>query len=209
MFCKPFYLSSVFIHLLCGVLLWHQPTSTAVWADGFDRWRDVHCGASVACPLRDGPALKCSNENTAKTLHSQRPWLWALVWNASPLISPRLIAAVLLVFVLLPAREPPFMSRPFPFISALSFFLFFFFSFLHHELRACLKMTKSGKPADCGRNVRYILWEGCWILIEWNREGLGCFTEALETHSHTKSCETSWQTMVLLYRRGFLSPFSV
>lgn len=152
MFWKPFYSGGVFINLLCGAL---QPTPPAVGAGGFDRWRDVHCGASLACPLGDAPTLKRSNENAAKTLHRRRRWLWALVWDVSPLVSPRLIAAVLLLFVLLPAREPPFIPHScFP---SSPLFLFFF-TFLHHELRACL---------------------GCWILIKWIREGLDCFSDSL------------------------------
>lgn len=112
MFCKPFYLCSVFINLLrdtlyCGSgLLQTQCELMALTDDG-----TVHCGASVACPFRDGSTLKCSNENAANALHSQNRWLWALVWNVSPLISLQLIAAVLLVFVLLPAREPPFIPH--------------------------------------------------------------------------------------------------
>lgn len=112
MFCKPFYLCSVFMNLLPDTLccgsgrLQTRYELMALTDDGI-----VHWGVSVACPFRDGPTLKCSNENAANALHSQNRWLWALVWNVSPLISPRLIAAVLLVFVLLPAREPPFIPH--------------------------------------------------------------------------------------------------
>lgn len=39
------------------------------------------CRASIACPFRDGAALKCSNDNGTNTVDSQDCWMWALVWS--------------------------------------------------------------------------------------------------------------------------------
>lgn len=172
MFCKPFYLCSVFINLLhnslyCGSgLLQTQYELMALTDD-----RTVHCGASVACPFRDGPTLKCSNENAANALHIENRWLWALVWNVSPLISPRLIAAVLLVFVLLPAREPPFITH-LCFPSSQRFYFYVM------KCRLVWRWQTEAVQLIQKRIVCYSVWGNCWIPIKWNCEGVECFNES-------------------------------
>lgn len=135
MFCKPFYLCSVFIifawdTLYCGSgLLWTQYELMALTDDG-----TVHRGASLACPFRIGPTLKCSNENAANALQSEL----LIVGPCLECIASYPHGWLLLGFWSLCWCQQE--SRPF--YSTLMFSVMLTFLFLHNEVQTCPKTTK-------------------------------------------------------------------
>lgn len=93
----------------------------------------VHCGASVACPFRDGPTLKCSYENAANALQSEPLIVGPCLECIASHIPTVDCCCAFGLCVAASKRASLYSTLMFPVISA--------FLFLHNEVQTCPKMT--------------------------------------------------------------------